>query len=156
MGRRGRGRKGGFTLVETVIALAVLSTLLISVFCLLGVAVRNTESEASLTGAGCLLSGLISDIRASSPTAAVSPFYGINLPTAGSNSTTPTTLYLDINYNKVSTAAEARYQVNYWTSGSSLSFHESTVRLLITWPAGAAYTNAQGSVETVLAVNRNI
>jgi hypothetical protein len=41
-----------------------------------------------------------------------------------------------------------------WTTAATTTQQETFVRLLITWPAAAAYTSPQGFVENVIAINR--
>ncbi len=155
MKKRNRSCKRAFTLVEVLISIAILGTMLIAVFGLLGVALSNSTSEASETGAGFILSTITSDIRSTSATATNTTLYTITMPVAGAaTSTNPNKFYLDTDYNITTSIPNARYQVNYWTTGSTTTSQESLVRVIISWPAGAQYTSPQGSVETVIAFDR--
>jgi prepilin-type N-terminal cleavage/methylation domain-containing protein len=151
---RPRSRKtSAFTLIETIIALAIVGVLLVSVFSLLGVAISENQWAVAQTGASNALSAIMADIRSVPVTATNSPIYNIVFPATGAPTSGNTTFYLNDDDQPVAATA-ARYQVNYWTTGSTPACQESIIRVVISWPANALYTNPQGSVETVILLNR--
>jgi len=150
----------GFSLVEVAIALAVVVICLVALFGLLAVGVNVTHTSTEQTVVPNIISAVVSDLQsapnpAPKGAATQSLIYGIALPATGtSNSATPTTSYLGED-GQPTTAAKARYQLNVWTVAPTTTKQETMVRILVTWPAQAAYTNAQGSVESILALDRN-
>ncbi len=90
---------------------------------------------------------------------ASTPLYGIQLPAGGAGATSAAKIYIGENGQTNSSAANALYQLNVWMTANNTAtapiHQETTARLLITWPATAPYTSAQGYVETVVAINRN-
>ncbi|HEY0257242.1 MAG TPA: prepilin-type N-terminal cleavage/methylation domain-containing protein [Candidatus Methylacidiphilales bacterium] len=72
----------GFSLVEVVIALAVISFALLVLIGLLPIALRANQSSAQETQATCILSGVAADLRNSYPAAnnGKSRYYGLRLP----------------------------------------------------------------------------
>ncbi|HSI85082.1 MAG: hypothetical protein ACAI35_03780 [Candidatus Methylacidiphilales bacterium] len=152
-----RTGKAAFSLVEIVISLAIVSTILVPVICLIALAVSNTQDESFKTGAGCILSLITSDVRSASKNAASTALYKIQLPTAGATtSASPIQLYVDADYNITPSVDNARYQIHYWTTGSTTGRQESSVRVVISWPAKAQYANALGSLETIILFNRSL
>jgi len=150
-----------FTLVEVTIALGVVVFCLVSVFGLLAVGTNLSQISIDQTAAVNILTQVSSDLNATpnpvpkNSTAQTSTVFNVVIPASGTaTSTTPTTLYIGDDGQPTTATNTARYQLNIWTTGSSATTQETTARLLISWPAQAAYTNAQGSVESLIAINR--
>ncbi len=156
--------QAGFSLVEVTIALGVVVFCLVTVLGLLAVGINSTHSSTIQTSATNILTAVAADLESTPnaipPTAknsapVVSPVYGISLPASGTGtSATPTTIYVGEDGQVTTTAASALYRLSVWTTGSTTQQQETLVRLLITWPASAAYTSPQGFVENVVAINR--
>jgi len=158
----------GFSLVEVTFALGVIVFCLVTILGLLAVGVNSTHVSTVQTSAINVLTEVTSDLESTpnitpsySPVSAkgtvaeTSPIYGIKLPASGAGaSAIPTTIYIGEDGQKVATATSALYQLNVWTNASTTTQQETFVRLLITWPAAAAYTSAQGYVENIIAINR--
>ncbi len=151
----------GFSLVEVTLALGVVVFCLVSVFGLLAVGVSSTTASIDQTAATNVLTAIASDLESTSnpsprnSTSQTSPLYQIVIPPAGTaTSTTPATSYIGEDGQLAASASGARYQLNVWTTGSTTTQQETLVRLVISWPPQAAYANAQGYVETVIALNR--
>lgn len=159
------GRKksiSAFSLVEVVLALGVVVFCLFSVFGLLALGVTSTQSSTAQTVGANVLTQIAADLQATpnpSPKGTIatnSLIYGIPIPVTASGATVTTaTTNLYIADDGVATnASNSRYRLNVWTMSATTNRQETVVRLLLTWPAGATTTNAQGSVESIIAINR--
>jgi uncharacterized protein (TIGR02598 family) len=167
-----------FSLVELTIALGVVVFSLVTILGLLAVGINSTHTSTVQTAATNILTAVASDLEACpnitpsySPATAkgtvnsgargatlATPLYGIQFPVGGAAATKSYTIYIGENGQTNATAAGSLYQLNVWITASNASgspIHQETfARLLITWPAAASYTKAQGSVESVVAINR--
>jgi len=151
----------GFSLVEVAVALAVVVICLVALFGLLALGVTQIHTSTEQTVVPNVMSAIVADLQSApnpapkGTTATQSLVYGITLPPNGAaNSTTPAVSYIGED-GQPSTKANARYQLNVWTIAPTATKQETVVRLLVSWPAQAAYTNAQGSVESIIALDRN-
>ena len=162
--------QGGFTLIEVVLALGVVVFCLISVFGLLAVGVTSSHVSIEQTILGNVLTSVVTDLKSTPnpPVAMNSPLstglaqtslvYGIPIPAAGTSPVTANTapnssIYLGPN-GEIVPQAQARYLLSVWTSVPGINRQEIVVRLVLSWPAAAAYNKAAGSVEDVVALNR--
>jgi hypothetical protein len=171
-----------FSLVELTIALGVITFCLLTIIGLLAIGISSTHSSTSQTAATNLLTAVTSDLEAvpnitpsySSPTFTSakgtvqapggihaingSPVYGLQLPAGITGSMLTYKFYVGENGLTNSSAAASLYQVNIWITpagtASNPTHQETFARVLISWPATAAYANAQGYVENVVAINR--
>jgi uncharacterized protein (TIGR02598 family) len=170
-----------FSLVELTIALGVISFCLLTIIGLLAIGINSTHSSTTQTAATNLLTAVTSDLEAVPNTtpsynltvgakgtvakpagtsiSAIngSPMFNLTIPVGGSSTTTTQTLYVGEN-GLTNTVAGSVYQVNIWitpANNSTYPTHQETyARILISWPAAAPYTSAQGYVENVVAINR--
>ncbi len=170
-----------FSLVELTIALGVISFCLITIIGLLAVGVNSTHSSTVQTAATNILTAVSSDLEAvpnitpayslsvakgtiASPagsgrgTVNGSPVYGLTFPAGGSGASTSYKFYVVDNGLTNAAASASAYQVNIWITAANTSatppHQETFARILISWPATAPYTSAQGYVENVVAINR--
>ncbi|HEY8995577.1 MAG TPA: hypothetical protein VIM71_12990 [Lacunisphaera sp.] len=169
-----------FSLVELSIALGVITFCLLTIIGLLAIGVNSTHSSTTQTGATNILTAVTSDLQAvpnvtpasgsakgtvANPAGTsrnainTSPLYNLTVPVAGSSTTGTYTLYMGENGLTNASPTGSVYQVNIWiypANSSSYPTHQETfARVLITWPVlGARYTNAQGFVENIVAINR--
>jgi Tfp pilus assembly protein PilV len=174
--------QAGFSLVEVTLALGVVVFCLVTIMGLLAVGINTTHVSTVQTSAVNILTAVASDVEAApniTPSytpvqakgtkAETSLIYGIKLPAGGAGALYATQalpapaptytviqspIYIGENGQVVTTAASALYQLNFWINASTATQQETFVRLIISWPAAAAYTSAQGNVESVLAINR--
>lgn len=168
----------GFSLVEVVIAMAVVTFCLIALLGLLTVASLNNASSLDQTIATSVAAAIMSDLRATPVTApgaaATSSRYQIKIPAAGGSSSTQV-FFLD-NNGTLSGAIGANANATATPPPlyrATLTFLPPTaatpnprtvtfVRILITWP-GLAEANAGvtlpthyiGSFDTVVGLDRN-
>jgi Tfp pilus assembly protein PilV len=150
-----RSSISGFSLVEVTLALGVVVFCLVSVFGLLAVGVSSTTASIDQTAATNILTSIAADLESTAKAGQTSPVFGITLPLANAaTAQVSPAIYIGEDGQKAATAATARYQLNVWTTGSTATRQESLVRLVISWPPQAPYANAQGYVETVIALNR--
>jgi Tfp pilus assembly protein PilV len=164
-----------FSLVELTIALGVVGFCLLTIIGLLAVGINSTHSSTVQTSATNILTAFVSDLEAvpnitpsycaakgtvSTPngSASGSPIYNMIFPAGGNGATSTYKFYVGDNGLTNNSAAASSYQVNIWITAANTSatppHQETFARVLITWPAAAAYTNAQGYVEDVVAINR--
>jgi len=163
-----------FSLVELSVALGVIVFCLLTIIGLLAVGITSTHSSTVQTSATNILTAVSSDLEAIpnvTPNDPVikgtvaqpahnsgSPIYGLFLPAGGAGATSTYKFYVGDNGLTNSSAAAAFCQVNIWVTASSTNtapVHQETfAHVLVSWPAAAQYTNAQGYVENVVAINR--
>ena len=148
----------GFTLVETVLAVGVASLCLTSVFGLLPAGINSNHSSAEQTTATNLLTAVAADVRSLTSSAAsastISTVYKIAL-TGGTTASAPTQIYVGDDGIPVTSVTDARYQLNVWVTPASATTGATMVRTMVSWPATAPVRLAQGSVEALVALNRN-
>jgi uncharacterized protein (TIGR02598 family) len=148
----------GFSLVETVIAIAVIALAFIGIIGLLGLGVANDQTSTEQTVATNIAASIMADLRSTPNYSSNSAQYNFALPTPS----TPTTkiLYFDNNQNMVASAAGAAYKASIYlaqvlsvgpTVGPpTLAKPQATdsARVVITWPAQAT-TGPVGSVDII-------
>lgn len=161
-----KNSRAGFSLVETVLALGVAAFCLATIFALLPIGMNSNKTSSEQTVATNMLTSISADLRtttnpANSASAQLSPIFGISVPPSVTSSPAtvqaPSPIYISADGTKATTPATiatARYQLNVWTT-PGLGKRATLVRLLLTWPANASVANAAGSVETVIALDRN-
>ena len=149
----------GFSLVEVTLALGVAAFCLIAVFGLVPVGVQTNRNATSQTFATNILSGVVSDIRASPPGTGLSAKYKISRSKA-----TNTTLYFD-GQGLPTTACytsscppgpNSRYRLYVKIANNPAGVvYPNYVWLKVSWPAAVDTINTtitpNGSVETVAA-----
>jgi Tfp pilus assembly protein PilV len=158
--KKRNGFISGFSLVEVTLALGVVVFCLVTILGLLAIGINSTQVSTVQTSATNILTAVVADLQ-STPnpvpkgSAQASLVYGISLPAVGAGaSTTPTTIYIGEDGKPSATASGALYRLSVWTTPPTTTKQETLVRLLITWPVPAAYTNPQGYIESVVALNR--
>ena len=152
-----------FSLVEVTAALGIASFCIIAVFGLLPTGLNSNKAAIEQTAATNLLTAIDADLRAApntapGGTAQASPQFGIEIPAAGGTATpqgNPVKVFVAEDGRVVSDAAAARYLLSIWMTPPSTTREATLVRLLLSWPASAAADKAAGSVDTVIALNRN-
>lgn len=151
-----------FSLVEVTAALGIASFCIIAVFGLLPTGLNSNKAAIEQTAATNLLTAIDADLRtapnpAPGGTAQTSPQFGIEIPAAGGTVTpqgSPITKFVAED-GRVVSAASARYLLSIWMTPPSTTREATRVRLLLSWPASATADKAAGSVDTVIALNRN-
>ncbi len=158
-----------FSLVEVTLALGIAVFCLVVVFGLLTVGINTSSLSVEQTNASNLLAAVASDLRTAPNTfpkgsvAATTYVYQLSVPAAGTTaSTSPTTLYLDLDGRYISSTIStnpqfdirSRYQLNVWfTPGTGRN--ATLARVVLSWPASVSLANASGTVETMVALDRN-
>jgi len=149
---------GAFTLVEVAMAIAVAAFAFVVILGLISVGIGSSQSSYAQTAGANVLSAIASDLRSTpnpipkGSTATNSIIYKIPIPATGGANTNVT--YYIGDDGQTNTMAKSRYQLNAWIYPAGTGRQETVIRLFLTWPAGAAYTNAAGSVESVVVLNR--
>ncbi|MDD5349375.1 MAG: hypothetical protein PHQ12_04110 [Chthoniobacteraceae bacterium] len=159
-----------FSLVEVTFALGVSAFCLIAIFALLPVGLKSNQTAAEQTAANGILSAVAADLRSAPQTvppgqAAASQQFQIPVPQNPVELSPPSfTLYFagDGTFS-ADRQAGSRYQLSAAFlpntpsgGGNGQAGRAATlVKLRVSWPAGAASCEAAGSVETLLALDRN-
>jgi len=174
-GERARGLRvgaSGFSLVEVVLALAIIAVTFIGLIGLLGLGVVNDQTSSEQTVATNIAASILTDLRSTpaySPTGK-STRYGLSLPTTtAANSAkplsglTPTTIYFDNTatfiapVNPGSPPANAVYVSSVYltriayigpTASTLLPQSNDMVRIVVSWPAKTT-TIPAGSVDII-------
>ena len=139
----------GFSLVEVVMALGIVTFVLVAILGLLPVGLRQAGDAQEEIRAVTLLSGIAAD-RITSPATNNSLIYQIAALTPGGG-TTSNSFFVKETGESTTNAAEARYRVSatlYPPAANSLNPFYLALRL--SWPAGA--TNATGAVENLTTI----
>jgi uncharacterized protein (TIGR02598 family) len=149
-----------FTLIEVTLALGMAAISLIAIFALLPVGLKTSYSATEQTASNDILAAVIADLRATAPTSppgndATSAQFGINIPgNVGGGSTV--TLYFDSQGRVLPSPEGSRYRLTVTFPSNGGGPRTATfVDLKMTWPAVAVPSNALGSAETFVALDRN-
>ena len=155
-----RRRDWSFSLVEVTLALGVAAVSLLAIFSLLPIGLQTNQRSIMQTASADILSAVAADLRATPVTnprgnATTSTQFGISIPAAGSTETT--TLFLNsAGRSDTSLRPDSRYRMTVtFVSNGGGAKAATFADLKITWPAGAAVTNAQGTAEMFAAFDRN-
>lgn len=152
-------RGDAFSLIEVTLALGVAGFCLIAMFGLLPVSLRSNQAAMEQTAANSIVTSISTDMRATSPTvpvgtATVTKQYAIGIPADGSQATQ--TIFFNGERKASATkqtdsryAAKVTFLINSSPRGAALSV------VKVWWPASAIEANAQGSVQTFVALDRN-
>ena len=153
-------RDWSFSLVEVALALGVAAVSLLVIFSLLPIGLQTNQRSIVQTASADILSAVAADLRATPVTnprgnATTSTQFGISIPAAGS--TGITTLFLNsAGQSAISQQSDSRYRMTVtFVSNGGGAKTATFADLKITWPAGAAVTNAQGTAEMFAAFDRN-
>lgn len=152
--------RSAFSLVEVALALGVAALSMLVIFSLLPIGLQTNQRSLEQTTSADILSAVVADLRATPVTnprgnATTSTQFGIRIPAAGN--TGATTLFLNSAGQFASLQqSDSRYRltVTFVSSGGGAKA-VTMANLQISWPAGAAVTNAQGSAEMFAAFDRN-
>ena len=152
-------RDWSFSLVEVALALGVAAVSLLVIFSLLPIGLQTNQRSIVQTASADILSAVAADLRATPVTnprgnATTSTQFGISIPAAGS--TGITTLFLNsAGQSAISQQSDSRYRMTVTFVSNGGAKTATFADLKITWPAGAAVTNAQGTAEMFAAFDRN-
>ena len=159
----------GFSLIETVIALAVIALAFIGIIGLLGLGLANNQTSSQQTVATNIAASIVADLRSTPSYSTKSPRYSLPLPNSVTG--TPTTplsgvsryyLYFDNAQNALgaptvgapSTIPTGAVYVAYVSMtklvqvGPTLTQNTDMARIVVTWPA-QANTPATGNVDII-------
>jgi uncharacterized protein (TIGR02598 family) len=149
-----------FSLVEVTLALGVAAVSLLVIFSLLPIGLQTNQRSIEQTASADILSAVAADLRATPVTnprggATTSIQFGISIPAAGSTGTT-TLFFNSAGQSATSQQADSRYRMTVtFVANDSGAKTATFADLKLTWPAGAAVANAQGSAEMFAAFDRN-
>ena len=143
-----QGNRGGFSLVEVVLALGVAAFCILTIVALLPAGMHSTHDSIAESEALNVLSGIIAD-RKASPLTSKSTIY--QLPKLDSTLTSSTTMTFGIleNNQPTPTMGGARYRVDCtFTPPLPGTANPYTGYFKVSWPA--ASPTVTGSVELVV------
>ena len=153
-------RHWSFSLVEVTLALGVAAVSLLVIFSLLPIGLQINQRSIGQTASADILSAVAADLRATPVTnprgnATTSTQFGISIPAAGGTGTT--TLFLNsAGQSATSQRSDSRYRMTVtFVSNGGGAKTATFADLKITWPAGAAGSNAEGTAEMFAAFDRN-
>jgi uncharacterized protein (TIGR02598 family) len=151
--RRSRMGASGFSLVETVIAIAVIAFTFIVIIGMLGLGVANDQTSSEQTVATNIAASIIADLRSTPNYSPNSTRYNLTLPTTTTaiSSVTPTILYFDNAQNIVTSSASPAYKAYVYLTqtvsiGTAPAQTTDLVRVAVAWPAQTT-TPAAGYVD---------
>jgi uncharacterized protein (TIGR02598 family) len=153
-------RFSSFSLVEVTLALGVAAISLLVIFSLLPIGLQTNQRSIEQTASADILSAVAADLRATPVTtprgnATISRQFGINIPAAGSTGTT-TMFFNSAGQSATSQQSDSRYRATItFVSNGGGPKTATLADLKVTWPAGAAIADAQGSAEIFAAFDRN-
>ena len=158
---RPSARRGAFTLVEVTLALGVAAVGFLAVFGLLPVGINSNQAAIEQTAAGSVLTAVAADLRSTPPSITTSPQFNIAIPANPvTASATVSRAYVtaDGKYEAYASPlpADAHFllTVTFLPNGSNTRA-ATLAQLKVSWPAAAGATQNLGSVEQVLALDRN-
>jgi uncharacterized protein (TIGR02598 family) len=143
------GRRRGFSLVEVVLALGIITVGVTAVLALFPIALQTSHSAQDETRAGHIAQSVFGSLVAG----ATSQFNNVRLPptplsinlTTGSGTTPALTLYADNDGQLIANSTNAGYAIFIYTNISVLSFTDPGTANLVTvrvaWPANAPAAN---------------
>ena len=147
--------KRAFSLVEVTLALGLAAFCLVAIFGLLPIGMKTSEAAVEQTDASRIAAAVAADLRSTPPGQTVTRQYAISIPAAGAQATS-VPLYFDADAASSSTVrANSLYLLTLTfpkTAGGRLA---TLADLKVTWPAQATVANASGSIETLVALDRN-
>ena len=165
--RKSRSRSWGFSLVEVVLALAVISFVFIGLVGLLGLGIANDQTSSEQTIANNIAASIVGDLRSTpaSSSTGKSTRFGLPLPTTVSTSLTPmlgltpSVLYFDNTETFISpinpgtVPANAAYVANVYlvcllSTGAPFPQNNDMVRVVVSWPAQTKTVPA-GSIDII-------
>ena len=149
-----------FSLVEVTLALGVAAISLLVIFSLLPIGLQTNQRAIEQTASADILSAVTADLRATPVTnprggAATSTQFSISIPAAGSTGSI-TLIFNSAGQSATSLQSDSRYRMTAtFVSNGGGAKTATFADLKVTWPAGAAIANAQGSAEMFAAFDRN-
>ena len=143
----------GFTLVEVTLALGIAVFCLVTTFGLLTVGSNSDATTFEQTRATNILAAVASDLRTfpQGTGGSTTPIYQINLQSAGRAADTYVTE--DGRLNPAG-AGGTRYRLGIAVQ-PGVAPSPTLVWVVLSWPAAATLGTANGSVESMIVLNRN-
>ena len=137
----------GFSLIEVVIAIGVVSLALLPLLGLLPVGLNSNRSSTTQTGAMSLATAIAADIRTT--TTGVSPRFGIQTAAFGGQ-----TLYFD-ETGVLGTLQPGKPGYKAYVQAVAVSTTKTVVRVTLTWPPQAPDASILGSADVLVPVEKN-
>ena len=161
-----RRHRAAFSLVEVTLALGVMAFCLVPLSGLLPLGMQSNKASIAQTTANGILSAVITDLRAA-PSAnapllsATSQQFQIVIP--GNSETnalaggtgSPPRYFTGDGQCSSSMTSQAHYLLSITFLPNSGARTATFVKLQVSWPAAATLANAAGSVQTLVALDRN-
>ncbi|HEY8966061.1 MAG TPA: Verru_Chthon cassette protein B [Candidatus Methylacidiphilales bacterium] len=138
-------RPAGFSLIEVVIAIGVVSLAILPLIALLPAGLKTNRSSTAQTGAMGLLTAISADIRTAA-SGGVSPRYGIQTGAAAGQ-----TLYFD-EAGTLTSLQPGKPGFKARIQPVALSSTKTVIRVTVTWPPQASSANVLGSADVLIPV----
>jgi len=152
-------KQSAFSLVEVTLALGAAAVSMLVIFSLLPIGLQTSQRSIEQTTSADILSAVVADLRATPATtprgnATISTQFEISIPAAGNTGAT-TLFFNSAGQSANSQQSDSRYRLTLTFVSTGGAKSATMANLQITWPAGAAVTNAQGFAEMFAAFDRN-
>lgn len=156
-----RTDQSAFSLVEVTLALGVAAVCLVATFALLPVGLQTMQSANQETASADIIGSVIADLRGTRITtppgnAATSPKFNISIPASPVSTVSTATLFFNTEGQfSTSITSSSRYKltVTFLPNGSARA--ATMLDMKMTWPAAASVSNASGTTEMFVALDRN-
>jgi uncharacterized protein (TIGR02598 family) len=144
-----------FSLAEVTLALGVAAFCLLAIFGLVPVGLKTQQFAIEQTATTRIVSAVVADLRNTPRTATSSSLFSINIP--GSTGSSSSTIFFDGDGHYSTTlGANSRYRLTISFVPNNAGARGATLaHLKVTWPAAASLSDATGSNETFVALDRN-
>jgi uncharacterized protein (TIGR02598 family) len=167
MSARQASHAAGFSLVEVTLALGIAVFCFVVIFGLLAVGFNTSASAVEQTSATNILASVATDLRTAPTTAAsggtqvTTALYQLSVPVSGNAfPSAAQTKYVDANgqittyQGAAVTAGSGRYLLTV-TGVAGTGRNATQAHIMLSWPAAAPLAYAAGSVEMLVALDRN-
>lgn len=146
-------RNFGFSLVEVVLALGLVSFCLVAMLGMLPIGLSQERKSADQMQSLHALTAIASDFKNAPAGSSESPVYGLPIPSVGATSPDRATISLDENFCSTQKGGGPQaYEVSYRVEApiSSFSSHRLSLRISKSTRVGAATDPLVDAVETVI------
>jgi uncharacterized protein (TIGR02598 family) len=149
-------KNAAFSLVEVTLALGVAGFCLLAILGLLPAGLKTNEAAVEQTAATGILSAVSTDLRATPGWQAVSEQFAIAIPPNPVSGSQPATLYFSEDGKLKTSPADARYRLTVACLDNGQNEKAPTLlSLRVSWPAVVDPSQASGSAQTFVALDRN-
>jgi len=152
-----RPKTAAFSLLEVSVSLGIAAFCIPSIMGLLSVGMNSNQIASEQTAGTSILTAVATDLRSAPPFgAATTQQFKIPIPALPiTEAQGATTLYLTSEGQISATAQGARFLVTVTFLSQSSGKTATSADIKVSWPALVSPSNASGSAEAFVAINRN-